>query len=883
MDIQNLSFDILNKLQTGIVVHGSDTQIVFSNPRASELLGLSDAQMHGKTAMDTVWQFVDETGCTLPVSDYPVTRVMATGQPIKGMVLGVNASAHAQTVWLMVSAFPQYNADGELTQVVVDFYDISARKSTQELQQAHESLNASVLDSLSENIAVLDKDANIIAVNLAWRQFGQSNDAPPAMQIPIGWNYLGVCPANDDTSAQFEATAAFAGITAVLDGTRANFQLEYPCHSLSEMRWFRMNVMPLKGACGGAVISHLNITEQRKTELEAQRNMQLLLGSIEAIDEAFVIYDAQERLVYCNEKYRKLYPHLGHLIVPGTPFEDIIRAGAQMGFYRESVGNVEEWIQERLTAFRSGNQTRIQRAFNGKVLRAIERKMADGHTVGFRIDITELVTATDAALEASRSKSRFLATMSHEIRTPMNGILGMAQLLLMSELQESERKDYARTILSSGQTLLTLLNDILDLSKIEAGKFQLENAVFMPDVLVHEICNLFAGAAQSNGLQLDCRWLGQISQGYLADAHRLRQMLSNLVGNAIKFTRAGQVSIEVNELEFTEQTSVLEFAVSDTGIGIAAEKLDLLFKPFSQTDSSTTREFGGSGLGLSIVSNLAKAMNGHVGVSSAPGQGSRFWFRVPVERVGAPHISLQAKQIPIETSVSSGDSLLSGHVLVAEDNLVNCMVIKSLLSQLGLSVTLVYDGQQAVDAIGQVDSDTGNNQYKRPDLVLMDLQMPVMDGYSATEKIRQWEATHQRSRLPIIALTANAFEEDRQHCLAVGMDDFLTKPISLHVLKLSLAKWLPSAPQVPESARVVLKRLDVDAFVALVAELTPLLEDNKFDAISRFQELQALVAGTHLDEEVKALVGALQEMRFDQVLMRLRQISSTPTHLRGDE
>ncbi|MDD2880189.1 MAG: ATP-binding protein [Rhodoferax sp.] len=659
MDTDNSYFEILNQLQTGVVVHGPDTKIVFCNPRASELLGLSADQIRGKTAMDPVLAFVDATGRAMPTSDYPVHRVIASGQAVKGIVMGVNKGAQAQTVWLLVGAFAQHNAAGQLTQVVVDFYDI---------------------------------------------------------------------------------------------------------------------------------------TEQRKTELEAQRNMQLLLGSIEAIDEAFVIYDSDERLVYCNEKYRRLYPHLGHLIVPGVRFEDVIRGGAEIGYYRESIDNVEAWVQQRLAAFRSGSQTRVQRTFDGRVLRAVERKMADGNTVGFRIDITELVTATDAALAASRAKSRFLATMSHEIRTPMNGILGMAQMLLVPGLPDSKRQDYAQTILSSGQTLLSLLNDILDLSKIEAGKLQLERTPFAPDALLHEVVALFAGAAQEKCLQLGYRWHGQAAQRYLADAHRLRQMLSNLVGNALKFTASGQVQIDARVLEGTDKTSVLEFTVSDSGIGIAADKVDLLFKPFSQTDSSTTREFGGSGLGLSIVSHLAKAMGGDVGVRSESGQGSRFWFQLPVEHVpDAP-----VRQVPKPALIGADmAAVLVGHVLVAEDNPVNCMVIEALLGQLGLRVTLVRDGQQAVDAMAQTAPGAGSDGQAKPDLILMDLNMPVMDGYVATEKIRQWEAANQRPRLPIIALTANAFEEDHQHCLAVGMDDFLTKPIALEALKLALIRWLPTVPKAP--------------------------------------------------------------------------------------
>jgi CheY-like chemotaxis protein len=374
--------------------------------------------------------------------------------------------------------------------------------------------------------------------------------------------------------------------------------------------------------------------------------------------------------------------------------------------------------------------------------------------------------------------------MSHEIRTPMNGILGMAQLLLMPDLTESERNDYARTILSSGQALLALLNDILDLSKIEAGKFQLETTVFEPAALLRETRVLFSGAAQAKNLQLDDHWHGISGQRYQADAHRLRQMLANLVGNAIKFTPQGRVRLECTEIERDGTTALLEFAVTDSGIGIPADKLDLLFKPFSQTESSTTREFGGSGLGLSIVNNLARAMGGEVGVDSVAAQGSRFWFRIRAKWV-AEDLSVRQSALTPDTqapfNLSTGQ--LQGHVLVAEDNLVNRMVIESLLEKLGVTVIMVTDGQQAVDAMTQ-------NQHQ-PDLILMDLHMPLMDGYTATTQIRQWETLHHRPRLPILALTADAFEEDRQHCLAVGMDDFLTKPIAVDALKAALVQWLP--------------------------------------------------------------------------------------------
>jgi CheY-like chemotaxis protein len=365
----------------------------------------------------------------------------------------------------------------------------------------------------------------------------------------------------------------------------------------------------------------------------------------------------------------------------------------------------------------------------------------------------------------------------------MNGILGMAQLLLMSNLKEEERRDYARTILSSGQALLTLLNDILDLSKIEAGKTQLDSVVFDPVTLLSEIQALFLGAAQTKNLQLKNQWTGSASQLYQADAHRIRQMISNLVGNAIKFSAQGSVRLEGGEIGRDGETSLLEFSVSDTGIGIPVDKQDLLFKPFSQTESSTTREFGGSGLGLSIVRQLAKLMGGDVGVESVVGQGSRFWFRVRVNLFTEGEDALRHDR-ETHGAGNSSDSTdqLRGSVLVVEDNFINRMVIEALLKKLGVNVSLLNDGQQAVDAITRDD--------QLPDIILMDLQMPVMDGYTAVMHIRQWETGQERPHLPIIALTADAFEEDRQRCLAAGMNDFLTKPIDMNALRSALSKWL---------------------------------------------------------------------------------------------
>jgi len=390
--------------------------------------------------------------------------------------------------------------------------------------------------------------------------------------------------------------------------------------------------------------------------------------------------------------------------------------------------------------------------------------------------------ARQSAEAANKAKSAFLANMSHEIRTPMNGILGMAQLLLSPDISDLERQDYARTILGSGDTLLALLNDILDFSKVEAGRLELESVVFEPAHLIHEIQLLFADSASRKGLQLQVAWHGQGSQRYRADPHRLRQMLANLVGNAIKFTSRGQIRIDAHEIIGADATVLLEFSVSDTGPGIPADKQEQLFQPFFQVDSSITRQFGGTGLGLSIVRSLARLMGGDVGLESTVGQGSRFWFRTRAVKV-APDEEIRQKTLI--GSANEPASLLpaqwSGRVLVVEDNLVNSKVIAAMLTKLGITVTLATDGQQCFDRI---------IKGERPDLILMDIQMPVMDGYATARCIREWEAAGQQPRLPIIALTAHAFEEDRQRCIAAGMDDVLTKPINIHALPGVLSKWI---------------------------------------------------------------------------------------------
>ena len=518
-------------------------------------------------------------------------------------------------------------------------------------------------------------------------------------------------------------------------------------------------------------------------ENRLQDSQAMLRSAVDTIGEAFVIYDQDDRLAYCNEQYRAYYPTSADLLVPGKTFEEIIRTGAERGQYKAAIGRVDAWVAERLVAHRSGNTDLIQPLDDGRWLRIRERKTPEGFIVGFRIDITAVYAAKEAAEAANAAKSNFLAIMSHEIRTPMNGILGMAQLLLLPGLTKDESNEYARTILNSGQTLLTLLNDILDFSKIEAGKLELSAVAFDPAQLVRETVTLFSGVAREKGIAIESGWQGSAGGRYRADSVRLRQMLANLVSNAVKFTSQGYVRIEAREVGREAGRARLEFSILDSGIGIPPEKQSLLFKPFSQADSSTTREYGGTGLGLSIVRRLAELMGGEVGVDSETGQGARFWFRIWAEVIGADEECRDTVRAPVADVQSRASSRWPGQILLVDDNRVNLNVAQAMLRKLGVEVTAVSDGLEATQLA---------TAAARPALVLMDVQMPVMDGLEATRQIRAWETANEQPRLPIVALTAGAFAEDYERCTAAGMDDFLAKPINHEQLQQMLGKWLGS-------------------------------------------------------------------------------------------
>ena len=524
-------------------------------------------------------------------------------------------------------------------------------------------------------------------------------------------------------------------------------------------------------AAGAFIHWHMTRLARARSEIAtAKATLDQALGSM---GDGFLLCDARDHVVAWNRRYLEIYPWLAGVTRPGAPFRTLAET-ASRELVRGGEDERQAWVARRLAIHTSGNGMFEQELANGMVIHAIERRTPDNGIVSVTRDITaaerELSRAKSAAEAANESKSQFLAAMSHEIRTPLNGVLGMNGLLLNTPLTPEQRR-YAELIRSSGQSLLVVINDILDLAKIEAGRMELEIVEFDPASTIEEVVSLLSVRAQAKGLSLNVTMALDMPPALQGDPSRLRQVLFNLIGNALKFTEIGRVDVDVSFEVLADTRVALAISVSDTGIGIPADALPKLFDRFTQADATTARRYGGSGLGLAISREIVDLMGGTIRVESRVAVGSVFRVEIPMAcgdgaRLAAAHSDLGA--LP-----GAPGNL---RILVAEDNGVNQILIKAILDQMGHFSDIVANG---IEAVRQV-------QAAHYDLVLMDIQMPEMDGEAATRAIRG--LSNRVAAIPIVAMTANAMVEHREAYLASGMDDYVSKPINSRQLAAAIAR-----------------------------------------------------------------------------------------------
>jgi len=571
--------------------------------------------------------------------------------------------------------------------------------------------------------------------------------------------------------------------------------------------WVRVEANPRLGP-DGEVIGLFgivqDITERKAAEARLLESQRMLSDAIESISQGFVLYDRDDRFVLANSKLRQMFPALHDLLQPGVSFSDTLREWCKRAGTATDTDRFADWYARTMASHRAAGEPRNRRLPNGRWLQFSDHRTSEGGIAGLVTDITdfkaveaaleqevadlerarndlesqkralvestaELTRARDAAEAANRAKSDFLAIMSHEIRTPMTGMIGMINLLAEMPLGEEQQR-YANLALEAADGLLDVINDILDFSKLEAGRFEPEAIDFDVARLLSGILDSSRKKAVEQGLEFSLS-LGHGMPGWLkGDPTRIRQVLLNLINNAIKFTSRGYVQVAASHRVLADDTIELRIEVADSGIGIPPDVKDRLFNAFIQADTSVSRKYGGSGLGLAICDKLCRMMGGTIGLDSTHHQGSTFWFTVMCHPT-MPEVAAPALH-PSDTE--AGRPL---HILVAEDSPIVATLIASLLQKKGHRADMVVNGADAVKTV----------QNAAYDLVLMDVQMPEMDGISAAKAIRGLAGAERA--IPIIALTANAVVGQREQYLQAGMNDYVTKPIRPAALFAAIDRW----------------------------------------------------------------------------------------------
>lgn len=707
---------LLQNIQAAVVVHGSDTRILTSNPRAREILGLTEAQLLGRSAIDPSWYFVREDGSRAAWDEYPANKVFTSRQPIRDYVLGLHRPNDEQIVWALVNADPVFDADGKINQIVVAFMDITQRKTMEQALATREREFRMLAETVPDNIVRYDTQARKVYVNPACARFLEVNAEA----------LVGLAPGEMPSGTRFMSASEIASAVrkVLASGEPVEMETLLQTSRRSEIHHLRVVAeRDANGAVVGALALSRDITAQKQAEEELTR-------------------------------YRQ---HLEELVAVRT---------------------------------------------------------------------RELAQARDAAESANRAKSAFLANMSHELRTPLNAILGFAELMENDDSVSEVQRRNVNTINRSGRHLLSLINDILEISKIEAGRLVLQSTnCDLPDLL-ESLVDSMALRASQRGLTLKLHLADGVPRFVCTDVSKLRQILINLVSNAVKYTEKGRVDVEVMCATPSEQNDVrvLTFVVRDMGMGIKPDELESIFTAFYQTEDGA-RIGEGTGLGLTISRQYALLMGGELSAASVVGEGSAFTLRLSVTLTDHSEPAL----LEDRHVLGLADGETSRRILIVEDSPDNQRLLEQLMAHAGFETRIAPNGEEAVALF----------QTWHPDFIWMDMRMPIMNGYDATIRIR---SLPQGKAVKIAALTASVFKEDQDKIIAAGCDAVLSKPINVRQLFATMEallnlrfRYAVEAPNhaetelpidlssLPESLRQALcnaaNHLDVEATSALIDEV----------------------------------------------------------------
>ncbi len=822
---------ILDSLPVNIFLKDREGRYISFNQTASQLVGVPQEQVVGRTDYDI---FPADVAERLRATDH---RVMSENRLIfKEELLPTGQRGESSVHY--AGKLPLRLEDEGQTFLLGFAFNIEERKRLERSLIEHHEFIELVLDAEPNLIFVKDRSGNFLFMNQAMsRLVGK----PTAAAVNAN-NHL----RKDEVATYSESDAP------VFENLETVTRIEPFTLPNGEQRWFETTKVPLHRASGELCVLGIavNITERQRFEesLAAQKDfLQTLM-------------DAQPDLVFAKDiESRMLMVNRAFCEATGISMDDAL-GKTDFDFCNHDDASLYRSMDQLL--FRTGKPTRNEERISGPSGRTglyetikVPHRDAAGQIIGLigvSREITErkkaeeeLLKAKEQAEAATVAKSQFLANISHEIRTPLNGIIGMTSLLFTTPLDE-EQTDYIETIQASGDTLLTLINDVLDFSKMESGHLNLDAQPFALAGCITRVVNMSTPLAREKGLRLAAELAPDLPSHLTGDTTRLGQVLGNLISNAVKFTDHGQVVLAVSVHARAAHAVELLFSVRDTGIGIPADKLDTLFERFTQVDNSTTRRYGGTGLGLAISKSLVERMGGRLWVDSTLGEGSTFSFNIRCELVREDELHRRAILDRMGSAVHES-AIQSLRVLVAEDNAINRKVALGLLHQLGHTADIVVNGAEVLEILEQ----------RAYDLVFMDLHMPVMDGLTTTREIAaRWPGHH---RPAIIAMTADAMQGDRERCLAAGMDDYISKPVSLESLGTVLARWgktMQSTTPRADAPEIIDREIFETYGVELMHELLQTFIATVPPRLEVMKQLAAQQLAVRLSEEAHTLKGA---------------------------